>query len=445
MDEEKREIPEEVQEIDTGFMREEIKTPPVSRRQMLKRLLEMAVVGAVFGAVACIIFLLLEPLINRALFPQEETTVQEITLPEETAQEELTPEEMQEKEREKEEEETARREALIKEEIDHVLAEMPMDPSEYQRVYSGMKKLADEKRGSFVQVSVIRSDTDWLDSVYEQKGNVSGAVISKNSGEIEVLVLRTGLAQEERIEVQFNGGVTAEAHLLGEDRETGISVLGVSPEGMTKEQLAGITAAALSDTQPDDLTGVPVIAVGNPAGVGSMAFGVINGTSAHLDLYDADFQQLTTDIYGSSSASGFLMDLDGQTVGIVDMKHKRSDMPNSLTALSIAQLKPLITALSKGQTKVYLGIRGTDIPEAVRKEQDMPNGVYIAGTATDSPAMNSGMQTGDIITAAEGKEISCYADLIPVLYELEPGQSAGFEIRRKSGNGYQTMTLTVTF
>jgi len=53
--------------------------------------------------------------------------------------------------------------------------------------------------------------------------------------------------------------------------------------------------------------------------------------------------------------------------------------------------------------------------------------------------------TEDIITAAEGKEISCYADLIPVFYELEPGQSAGFEIRRKSGNGYQTMTLTVTF
>ena len=58
----------------------------------------VALLAAVFGTVACLFFLLLEPGINRMLNPEEKVTG--VTYPEEKPEDELTPEEMREKEEE---------------------------------------------------------------------------------------------------------------------------------------------------------------------------------------------------------------------------------------------------------------------------------------------------------------------------------------------------------
>ncbi len=435
MNEEREQIQETVPEVDTAFMQEEIKTPPVSRRQLLRRLGELAFIGAVFGTVACIIFVLIEPLINHLLYPREET-VQEITLPEETAQEELTPEEMQEKDREKEEE-------LLREEISRILSQEPMDATEYQRVYGGMRALAAEHRSSLASVTVTSAEGDWLDEENRRRSGSVGIVIGKSSARIRVAVLRQGLSSEDHIEVQFAEGVRAEAQILGRDAQTGIIVLGISTEGMTKEELAGITAAPLHEGAPEDLAGVPVIAVGNPAGADSVSYGVITGASETLPFYDAAYTQLVTDIYGSTGASGFLLDLSGEFVGIIDMAHKRGDMPNSLTAMSISQLKSLFSALSQGRNRVYLGIRAADVPDQIRKDQSMPEGVYVSGLAEDSPARDSALQSGDLITAVNDKNIRTCAELEQSLYDLEEGQNVALRIRRRNGNAYTDMTVSI--
>lgn len=429
------EIPEQVEEVDTSFMQEEIKTPPVSRRQLLRRMGELAFIGAVFGTVACIFFVLIEPLMNHLLYPQEET-VQEVILPEETAQEELTPEEMQEKDREKEEQ-------LLREEIDRVLSQTPMDATEYQRVYGGLQALARERSSSLATVTAISAEGDWLDVENRRRSGAVGIVVGKSSKRIRVAVLRQNLSADDKIEVQFAGGVMASGEILGKDAQTGIAVLGVSTEDMTKEELAGITAAPIHEGPAEELAGQPVIAVGSPAGAQSVSFGVITGASGTLPLYDASYVQITTDIYGSTGASGFLLDLDGRFVGIIDMAHRRSDMPNSLTAIDLSQLKPLFTALSDGRVKAYLGVQAADVPPEIRKEQSMPEGVYVSGLAADSPAMNSALQKGDLISAVNDQQISDCAGLEQALYGVEAGQNVSLRIRRRNGNAYTDMTISL--
>ena len=74
---------EEEQEpvVDTGFMQEKIKARPVNHRKILRRTLGTAGLAVLFGGVACLVFLVMEPVISRLLYPDEHK-VQEVTFSE---------------------------------------------------------------------------------------------------------------------------------------------------------------------------------------------------------------------------------------------------------------------------------------------------------------------------------------------------------------------------
>ena len=80
------------QDSDIGFLQEEIKKRPRNRKKMMRQMMTIAIMAAVFGAVACLFFLLLEPIFTRMLYPEEAVTGG--TYPEDTEIEELPPEEM---------------------------------------------------------------------------------------------------------------------------------------------------------------------------------------------------------------------------------------------------------------------------------------------------------------------------------------------------------------
>ena len=67
--------------MDTGFMQEKIKARPVNHRKILRRTLGTAGLAVLFGGVACLVFLVMEPVISRLLYP-DENKVQEVTFSE---------------------------------------------------------------------------------------------------------------------------------------------------------------------------------------------------------------------------------------------------------------------------------------------------------------------------------------------------------------------------
>ena len=62
------------QDPNIEFVQEEIKKRPLNRKKMMRRMMMTAIMAAVFGAVACLFFLLLEPIFNRMLYPKETVT-----------------------------------------------------------------------------------------------------------------------------------------------------------------------------------------------------------------------------------------------------------------------------------------------------------------------------------------------------------------------------------
>ena len=427
------------QDPNIEFLQEEIKKRPLNRKKMMRRMMMTAIMAAVFGAVACLFFLLLEPIFNRVLYPEEAVTG--VSYPEETVTEELTPEEMIENEEEKAATEEQER---IREEVVRILQDKSQGREVTQMITSALRQTALDARYYLVDVSEISSDTDWFNDPYETRGTVSGIMIAKTDSEVQVLVYSPGMDSAHTILITFFDGSSVEASIQSQDRVSGLAVLSANIDSMDSSANDQLQVAELGSSAASTLVGQTVIAVGRPIGTsGSISYSAVTSASTNLGVPDSGFMQVTTDIVGSKQASGVLINPDGRVVGIIDTRHGRSDLPGVLCAIGITETKQLIEKLSAGGKKAYLGVQCTDVPEDVRQRMDMPEGVYLTEVAEGSPAMNAGLQKGDIIISMNGEDVHYSATLSRILLEEEAGTEIEIALMRPSGEDYTEMELTV--
>ena len=64
--------------------------------------------------------------------------------------------------------------------------------------------------------------------------------------------------------------------------------------------------------------------------------------------------------------------------------------------------------------------------------------------ALDSPALNAGIQSGDVITRLGTAEISSYRDYMEQMMKYQPGDEAVITVQRYSKGEFQEMTFEVT-
>lgn len=157
---------------------------------------------------------------------------------------------------------------------------------------------------------------------------------------------------------------------------TGIAILNVKRSDIEESTLGRIKVAVLGNSL-QTTRGSIVLALGSPLGTTfSILTGNITSTSNSISTFDANYNVLTTDIVGSSQGSGVLVNLSGEVVGIVMQNYSSGD-ENTLTAISVSQLKDIIEKLSNGQDIPYLGLKLTSVTSDIEKEFDIPKGVYI--------------------------------------------------------------------
>ena len=97
-----------------------------------------------------------------------------------------------------------------------------------------------------------------------------------------------------------------------------------------------------------------------------------------------------------------------------------------------------------GGRGAWLGVQWTGVGSGSRSRLEIPEGVYLSGVADDSPAMNAGLQKGDVIISMDDEEISYSTDLSRIILNNEAGSEISVTVMRPSGEGYTEMDLTVT-
>ena len=428
---------------DTGFISEKIKQRPINRAKLLRRTAITFFLAIVFGIVACFTFLFLQPVFSDRLYPEAEP--EPITLPEEVADEELTPEEMFADENAIAASEAQSLEATQKDQIDEALASYSFSPSDYNKLMTSLKGVAEDVGTSIVKVTAVSSDTNWFSDSFESSGSASGVIIANNGTFYYIAVPSAAIADAESIKVTFCDGAQSTATLSLSDDITALSVLSVRRASLTETTRQKVTTASLGSSNSGTLTGLPVIAAGSPIGIqGSISYGILTSEKTPIGLADSNYKLLTTDIYGSPLGSGVITNLNGQVIGIIDMSYNPEGLSNHICAIGITELKSLFEDLSNARNRAYLGIHGTTIPLDVQTGEEIPAGAYITTTEMNSPAMMAGIQSGDIITAINGAEIASYEQLISKLGQCQPEDVITVTVSRQAPNNYVELEIEVT-
>ena len=296
---------------------------------------------------------------------------------------------------------------------------------------------------STVIVTAIKSNADWLANVTESQTNVMGVVIGNNGKELLILTNYSPLKNADSLRLTFSGDYTIEGKLKQWHTASDIAILSVNVSDLGSK-IENIQTASFGSSSTQNLLFTPVLAIGSPQGeCGSVGFGMITSESGQITMVDANYKLLLTDIYGSKSASGFLVNMKGQIIGMITTKKTTSDMPNVIAAYGISDLKKLISNLSEGSAIAYLGITGTDVSVEANIEAQVPIGVYVKNVAMDSPAMKAGIQPGDIITSIGNTIVTNYSNYYNAITYLESGSTVKLKIKRQFQNEYREMEFDI--
>ena len=399
------------------FISEKIKEKPVNKKKLVYHVCFVVLLAVLFGIVASVTFVLCQSKMDDLLHPKEDPT---ITIPKDEPEQET---ETEEPDTETETNEPDSEAQIVYEQL--TLAD-------FQALQNEMYAIGKQANKFIVAVTGVKSNTDWFNNAYESKGQGSGIIIANSGQELLILTERKVIAGASSVYVTFVNDTSVEASIKKYDGNTGITVLSVPVDEIDNDTMNLISVAVLGNSLAIT-QGTLALAVGSPL-----------GTNYSISTIDANYDIFTTDIVGSKNGSGALINLNGEVIGLVTQGYSSEGDQNTLTAISISELKPVIEMLSNNKDIPYIGLEITTVTNTIAKENDIPKGVYIKEVKMDSPAMAAGLQSGDVITEIDGEAVISVDGYQTKLLSLTPGDVAEVTIQRQGNDGYTEIKCPVT-
>ena len=232
--------------------------------------------------------------------------------------------------------------------------------------------------------------------------------------------------------VTLNTGTEYEAKIIGSDSKTDLAVIKIKPNET-------LTVAELGDSSQIQV-GERAIAIGNPLGLeffGSTTQGIISAINRKITVGDKTMSVIQTDAaINEGNSGGALVDAYGRVIGINAVKIASSSVEGMGFAIPISEAKPVLEDLIKhGYVKgrPVLGISARDVTKEMSARQGWPVGVQVMATQVGSGAEIAGLEQGDIITKADGKEVKNFDGLTEIKDSHKPGEVMKLEVYK-----YQT-------
>ncbi len=413
------------------LIRERIKTRPINRKKLFRRTVITAAMAVIFGVLACITFLVLEPVFSEMLSDKEKPVPNEVTIPlddEETMPGDLILEDKAE---------TQTQIIIQNTEIEVTGLES------YVNTYNEIYALYRNCQKSIVTVSGVNKDVDLFNNSYRSQNNATGLIVANNGIELLILTDSSVIKSSETIEVTFFNELIANGYIKESDKNTGLAIVAVDVNELTATVLDPGIIASLGNSKTNRLLASPVIAVGRPLGnnAESIEAGIVTSEHNIINMVDNNYELFTTDMNGNANSNGIIFNLNGEVVGIINQK--LGDFSQStVTAIGISDLKRTIERMSNGKSRANLGVRGTDVTlEAMNK--GVPSGAYVVEIEMGSPAMKAGIQSGDVITRIDGFEITSFTVYTESISQRNPEDEVVITLERSNGESYVEFEVNV--
>lgn len=428
MPDDKDQIPKPDEEQPDGkkysFLQETIKPKPISRQQLARQFVRIAIYGVILGAFACLGFFALKPWMQNIFRGNPETVSipSDEKLPEDDSQETVDAEE--------------------EEELSEPGQSLTADS--YEQMMASMHEKAAEAEKGIVTVEAAADQTDWDAEMTGIVRSVTGIIAADNGQELLILADSSICEDASDWKVVFRDGKSCSASLKKKDLNTGLAMLSVPRGSITDSTWDAVKVSVLGNSNLVK-QGDVVMALGNMFGYpGGMSYGMISSTGYKTTFYDGDCSVMTTDIVSESQGTGVLFNMDGEVIGLISPSIWKDSGTNIVNAYAVSDLKSVIEIMANGENVPYIGIYGTTVTSELQKDQGMPGGIYVVDVDPDSPAMEAGIQSGDIICQVGNEKVSSIVTYKSAVLKSKAGRQIMLTGMRLGAGGYVEVRFTVT-
>lgn len=230
-----------------------------------------------------------------------------------------------------------------------------------------------------------------------------------------------------QINVQLKDNREAPATLVGVDRDTDLAVLQI--------KLAKLPIMPIG--RSDRLrVGEPVLAIGNPIGLGqTVTQGIISATGRGklgVSTYENFIQTDAPINFGNSG--GALINASGELVGLnTAIAGRMLGIEGIGFAIPVDLVRGVVDAILKDGRVVrgWIGVVPRDVTATEAEQFGIPEGsVLVRQVYSGSPALAQGVTRGDVIIEVNGARLRGAQDLMAKVAMLKPGQGVRLSLWR---------------
>lgn len=258
----------------------------------------------------------------------------------------------------------------------------------------------------------------------------------------------------ESVKIILSDQTEVEAEVRGSEAYSDIAVLATSSDKVSKVAILGDSSKLrVGDT---------LFAIGSPEGAdyaGTVTKGILSGRDrlvavalTNSTTSDYFMKVLQTDAaINPGNSGGPLCNINGEVIGITNMKLVDSTVEGMGFAIPIEDALFYAATLEKGKTVVrpYFGIGMLDIGNSYYLWQNgitlpdkVKDGIVVLEVAEKSPASKAKLQKGDIILSLGGEKIKSIAEFRYQLYKHTAGEEVEVEYMRDNKVKKTTVKLT---
>lgn len=242
------------------------------------------------------------------------------------------------------------------------------------------------------------------------------------------------------IKVATYDGSSYDAELIGYDESNDLAVL--------KIEANSLSPVILGDSSQMNV-GDDVIAIGNP--LGELTFSLTSGSVSALDrevtINNVSMNLIQTDCaINAGNSGGALFNMYGEVIGITNAKYSSSgasgaSIDNIGFAIPINSVRSIIESIiEKGYiSKPYIGVSVGNVSNEMLNF-GLPEGAVIQSVMEGSPAESAGLRANDIVTMANGTEITSSSALKAYISDAEIGDVLTLTVYRQG----ETIEIRVT-
>ena len=246
-------------------------------------------------------------------------------------------------------------------------------------------------------------------------------------------------AQE--ISVTLSNDVTTTAQVVNYDENQDVAMIKITDENV--EIPATVELGDSDALQP----GEEVIAIGTPLSTelsSTVTKGIISATSRSVAVESGVTMNLiqTDAAINAGNSGGPLVNTKGEVVGINSSKISGEAVEGIGFSIPINDIKDKIESLSK--PILNLGISVRTIDEALSKQLNMEQGLYVVEVTEFSSAEKAGLKAGDIIVKADGNRITTFDEFKAVKNGKEEGDEISLEVIRNGESKTINVKLTAS-